>query len=125
MAVKITNTSSGKIIGIGNVTVLPGETSVIPDSYANNPSLLAYKKIGHITIKGTPDSSKKVEEKKEVVNEDNDMKELRKSQLKALGKMSADDIGKLANELGINPADCKDDEALKKAVKAELKKLSE
>ena len=33
---KIENTSSGKIIGIGEVSVLPGETKEIPEAFTVN-----------------------------------------------------------------------------------------
>ena len=36
---KIENTSSGKIIGIGEVSVLPGETKEIPEAYETSPIL--------------------------------------------------------------------------------------
>ena len=36
---KIENTSSGKIIGIGEVSILPGETKEIPEAYETSPIL--------------------------------------------------------------------------------------
>ena len=39
---KLKNTSN-KIIGIGNVTVLPGETQEIPAAYETSPVLEVYK----------------------------------------------------------------------------------
>ena len=125
MSVKVKNISQ-KIIGIGEMTVLPGESRVVPDSYAKNPSLMIYKASGYISVSGSADAKDDKAEtpKKEDGNGEDAIKELRASQLKALSKMGEDEIGKLANELGINPADCKDDKALKDKVKAELTKLS-
>ena len=36
---KLENISNGKIIGIGEVTVLPGETKDIPEAYETSPIL--------------------------------------------------------------------------------------
>ena len=36
MAVKLTN-NSAKVIGIGNITVLPGETKEVPDDFERSP----------------------------------------------------------------------------------------
>lgn len=45
MAMKFENTSN-KIIGIGGVTVLPGDTKEIPEAFEKNPILEFYKKKG-------------------------------------------------------------------------------
>ena len=47
---------------------------------------------------------------------------LRQSRLASLEGISEEDLGKLANELGINPAECKDQADVLKKVKAALKK---
>ena len=51
---KIENTSSGKIIGIGEVSVLPGETKEIPEAYETSPILEVYRKQGFAKITGKP-----------------------------------------------------------------------
>ena len=43
-----------KIIGIGEVTVLPGETKEIPKAYETSPILEVYKQCGAARIIGTP-----------------------------------------------------------------------
>ena len=48
--------------------------------------------------------------------------ELRKARLATVDKLNEEELGKLANELGINPADCKDQADVLKKVKAALKK---
>ena len=52
MAMKIENISTGKIIGIGEVTVLPGETKEIPAAYESSPILEVYKQMGFARITG-------------------------------------------------------------------------
>ena len=49
MALSITNISE-KVIGIGNVTVLPGETQGVPKDFETNPVLLVYKNLGLVTL---------------------------------------------------------------------------
>lgn len=129
---KLENISEGKIIGIGKVTVLPGETKEIPESFEKSPVLEVYKRMGLAKIIGRPSASKESEE------EDVDLKgtetlaaekkgiedaeALRQARLASLNGISEEDLGRLANELGINPADCKDQADVLKKVKAALKK---
>lgn len=125
---KIKNTSSGKIIGIGEVSVLPGETKEIPEAYETSPILEVYRKQGFAKITGKPKAVQKAEEKaaadkaaaeKKAAEE---AEALRQSRLASLEGISEEDLGKLANELGINPAECKDQADVLKKVKAALKK---
>lgn len=124
---KIENTGS-KIIGIGNISVLPGETKDIPQAYETSPILEVYKRIGAAKITGKPStpaktadeiSAEKAEAEKKAAEE---AEALRKARLAALEGISEEDLGKLANELGINPAECKDQADVLKKVKAALKK---
>lgn len=128
MAMKIENTSSGKIIGIGEVSILPGETKEIPEAYETSPILEVYRKQGFAKIIGKPKAVQKAEEKaaankaaaaKKAAEE---AEALRQSRLASLEGISEEDLGKLANELGINPAECKDQADVLKKVKAALKK---
>ena len=127
MAMKIKNVST-KIIGIGNLTVLPGETKDVPVGYETNPVLSVYKKCGIAEIVGkasTPTKTKeqianeKAEAEKKAAEE---AEALRKERLASLEGASDEDVAMLANELGINPAECKDQADVLKKVKAALKK---
>ena len=51
---KLENISNGKIIGIGEVTVLPGETKDIPEAYETSPILEVYKRNGFAKITASP-----------------------------------------------------------------------
>lgn len=125
---KIENTSSGKIIGIGEVSVLPGETKDIPEAYETSPILEVYRKKGFAKITGKPKAIQKAEEKaaaEKAAAEKKAAEEaeaLRQARLASLDGISEEDLGKLANELGINPAECKDQADVLKKVKAALKK---
>lgn len=125
---KIENISNGKIIGIGDVTVLPGETKDIPEAYETSPILEVYKRNGFAKITGKPKSIEKSEAEKAAAEADaakktaQDAEALRQARLAALEGISEEDLGKMANELGINPAECKDQADVLKKVKAALKK---
>lgn len=128
MAMKIENISSGKIIGVGEVTVLPGETKEVPKAYETSPILDVYKKLGFAKITGKPKTVEKTEEEKALEKEEvekkaaEDAEALRQARLASLKGISEEDLGKMANELGINPAECKDQADVLKKVKAALKK---
>lgn len=127
MAMKIKNLSN-KVIGFGDISVLPGETETIPAAYEKNPTLEVYKAMKMAEITGKPtapqktkeevDAEKKAAEQKAAEDAEN----LRKARLAALEGISDEDLGKMAVELGINPAECKDNEDVLKKVKAALKK---
>ena len=124
---KLENISNGKIIGIGEVTVLPGETKDIPEAYETSPILEVYKRNG-FAITGKPKSVEKSEAEKAAAEADaakkaaEDAEALRQARLAALEGISEEALGKMANELGINPAECKDQADVLKKVKAALKK---
>lgn len=127
MAMKIENIG-GKIIGIGEVTVLPGETKDIPKAYETSPILEVYKNLGMAKVTGKPTAPAKTEQQiaKEKAAEEKEAAEkaeaLRQARLASLDGISEEDLGRLANELGINPAECKDQADVLKKVKAALKK---
>ena len=51
MAIKMTNLSE-KVIGVGEVTVLPGETKEVPIAFETSPILEVYKnKIGRASCR--------------------------------------------------------------------------
>lgn len=118
----------GKIIGIGDVTVLPGETKDIPVAYETSPILEVYKKQKMAEISGKPTKVEKSAEevaKEKAAAEKKAAEEaeaLRQARLASLEGISEEDLGKLANELGINLAECKDQADVMKKVKAALKK---
>lgn len=119
MTVTVENISEGKIIGFGDVTVLPGQTGVISEQYANNPVIDMYKNLGFIRVTRTGEASVKAE-----VNKNDDAiaaEELRKARLASLNGISEEGLASLANQLGINPATCKDQADVLKKVKACLK----
>ena len=159
---KIENIGS-KIIGIGEVTVLPGETKEIPKAYETSPILEVYRQCGAARITGNPPTAyrnpssdeeeravaiekaaakerevskeraavkKKAEsEKKADVKGAEDGKRaadeaetLRQTRLAMLKGISEDGLIKLAGDLGINFADCKDSADMLVKVEEALKK---
>lgn len=129
---KIENISNGKIIGVGEVSVLPGETKDIPEVYETSPILEVYKRLGFARIIGKSKAAQKSEaedrkeaEAKKAASEKKAVEEaekLRQGRLVSLDGISDEDLGKLANELGINLADCKNQADVLKKVKAALNK---
>ena len=87
---KLENISNGKIIGIGEVTVLPGETKDIPEAYETSPILEVYKRNGFAKITGKPKSVEKSEAEKAAEEADaakkaaEDAEALRQARLAAL-----------------------------------------
>lgn len=125
---KIENISEGKVIGIGEITVLPGETKEIPESFERSPVLEVYKRMGLARIIGEPsfaDVDIKATELEKAAAEKRKREEaevLRQARLASLNGISGEDLGRLAVELGISPADCKDQADVLKKVRAALKK---
>lgn len=129
---KITNISEGKIFNVGDVTVLPGEIKEVPAAYETNPTLAIYESMGIAKIIGKPGkqvkdpeqaaAEKAAAEKAAAEKAAAEAEELRKARLATVDKLNEEELGKLANELGINPADCKDQADVLKKVKAALKK---
>lgn len=147
---KLENIGS-KIIGIGEVTVLPGETKEVPKAYETSPILEVYRQCGAAKIIGTPSAAyrntrsnteeravsrekaaskekavsrkkadaEKAEDEKKAVNE---AETLRQTRLAMLNGISEDGLIKLADDLGINFADCKDSADMLKKVEEALKK---
>lgn len=143
---KLENIGS-KIIGIGEVTVLPGETKEVPKAYETSPILEVYRRCGTARIIGNPSvvhrnaqsdaeeraaSKEKATSKEKVVSKEKatskekaaakkktedekaeDEKKvtdeaLRQARLAMLDGISEDGLIKLADDLGISFADCKD-----------------
>ena len=125
MALLIENISAGKVIGIGAETILPGESKTVPKTYENNPVLRIYADKGFVRVTGTADSPVSDTDNAAVVpNEANDAEaaeSLRKARLASLKGISDEALGKLAEELGIQPAECKDIADMKKKVREALK----
>jgi hypothetical protein len=127
MAVKITNKSE-KVIGVGDVTVLPEETKEVPPAFERSPILEVYKNLGLITLSGKAktvektDTEKKAEKEQAEAEATAKAEEERKAKLASLKTASDEDVAALANELGINPAECKDQADVRKKVKAALSK---
>ena len=122
---KIRNISDGKIIGMGEVTILPGESADIAREFENSPILDTYKKIGFIEIIGKPSREKDIktsEDLEDKKRESDSAETLRLARLSSIENISNEELGKLANELGINLASCKDQADILKKVKAALKK---
>lgn len=108
MAIKMTNLSE-KVIGVGEVTVLPGETKEVPVAFETSPILEVYKNMGLVSLSGKPTVATKAAAEK-------------KAKLDSLKDASDEDVAALAQELGINPAECKDLADVRKKVKAALSK---
>jgi len=127
MAMKIKNIGK-KIIGIGDVTVLPGKTEEIPKTFERSPILEIYKKMGIAEISGKPASNKSNTQGKEADKKAAEKKAaeeaeaLRQARLASLEGITEEALASLASELGINPADCKDQEDVLEKVKEALEK---
>lgn len=118
MSVKLKNISE-KIIGVGDVIILPEETKEIPAVFERSPILEIYKEMGLVTMSGKPTSEVVVTETAEAEGiSDAD----KKTKLDSLKDASDEDVASLAKDLGINPADCKDLADVRKKVKAALSK---
>lgn len=124
---KATNISS-KIVGLGEATILPGETKEIPVGYEANPAIKCYSKNSILIIEGEPSVPEKTKEQiateKEAAGKKaaGEAEALRQQRLASLEGAPEEQAAALANELGINPAGCKDAADVLKKVKAALKK---
>lgn len=127
MAIKMTNLSE-KVIGVGEATVLPGETKEVPRAFETSPILEVYKNMGLVSLSGKPTAAtkaaaeKKAEEDKAKAEEEAKAAAEKKAKLDSLKDASDEDVAALAQELGINPAECKDLADVRKKVKAALSK---
>jgi|O827metagenome_2_1110793.scaffolds.fasta_scaffold28873_2 hypothetical protein len=127
MAIKMTNLSE-KVIGVGEATVLPGETKEVPRAFETSPILEVYKNMGLVSLSGKPTAAtkavaeKKAEEDKAKAEAEAKATAEKKAKLDSLKDASDEDVAALAQELGINPAECKDLADVRKKVKAALSK---
>lgn len=127
MAIKMTNLSE-KVIGVGEATVLPGETKEVPRAFETSPILEVYKNMGLVSLSGKPTAAtkavaeKKAEEDKAKEEAEAKATAEKKAKLDSLKDASDEDVAALAQELGINPAECKDLADVRKKVKAALSK---
>lgn len=121
MAKTITNVSS-KVIGLGGITVLPNESAVIPVNYEANPALDVYVRNGLAVITGEATPVEVPFEEPDFDAEAEAAEELRKARLASLKGISEEGLASLANELGVNLAECKDQADVLKKVKLALKK---
>lgn len=127
MAIKMTNLSE-KVIGVGEATVLPGETKEVPHAFETSPILEVYKNMGLVSLSGKPTAvtkaaaEKKAEEDKAKAEAEAKAAAEKKAKLDSLKDASDEDVAALAQELGINPAECKDLADVRKKVKAALSK---
>lgn len=127
MAIKMTNLSE-KVIGVGEVTVLPGETKEVPIAFETSPILEVYKNMGLVSLSGKSTAAtkaaaeKKAEEDKAKAEADAKAAAEKKAKLDGLKDASDEEVAALAQELGINPAECKDLADVRKKVKAALSK---
>lgn len=127
MAIKMTNLSE-KVIGVGEVTVLPGETKEVPRAFETSPILEVYKNMGLVSLSGKPTAAtkaaaeKKAEEDKAKAEAEAKAAAEKKAKLDGLKDASDEEVAALAQELGINPAECKDLADVRKKVKVALSK---
>lgn len=130
MALKMTNTSA-KVIGIGDVTVLPGETKEVPSAYESSPILEVYKSMGFVILSGKTKAQAEADKKaadekaaaeKAAADAAAQAEADRKVKLASLKDATDEEVAALAKELGINPAECKDLADVRKKVKAALSK---
>lgn len=127
MAIKMTNLSE-KVIGVGEVTVLPGETKEVSIAFETSPILEVYKNMGLVSLSGKSTAAtkaaaeKKAEEDKAKAEAEAKAAAEKKAKLDGLKDASDEEVAVLAQELGINPAECKDLADVRKKVKAALSK---
>lgn len=127
MAIKMTNLSE-KVIGVGEVTVLPGETKEVPIAFETSPILEVYKNMGLVSLSGKSTAAtkaaaeKKAEEDKAKAEAEAKAAAEKKAKLDGLKDASDEEVAVLAQELGINPAECKDLADVRKKVKAAFSK---
>ena len=127
MAIKMTNLSE-KVIGVGEVTVLPGETKEVPIAFETSPILEVYKNMGLVSLSGKSTAAtkaaaeKKAEEDKAKAEAEAKAAAEKKAKLDGLKDASDEEVAVLAQELGINPAECKDLADERKKVQAALSK---
>lgn len=127
MAIKMTNLSE-KVIGVGEVTVLPGETKEVPIAFETSPILEVYKNMGLVSLSGKSTAAtkaaaeKKAEEDKAKAEAEAKAAAEKKAKLDGLKDTSDEEVAVLAQELGINPAECKNLADVRKKVKAALSK---
>lgn len=127
MSIKMTNLSE-KVIGVGEVTVLPGETKEVPRAFETSPILEVYKNMGLVSLSGKSTAAtkaaaeKKAEEDKAKAEAEAKAAAEKKAKLDGLKDASDEEVAALAQELGINPAECKDLADVRKKVKAALSK---
>lgn len=115
----ITNTSS-KVIGLGNDEyILPGETKALPEIFENSEIINTYKSMGMVTLAGKPSAKAKTKGQGQEIATD-DAENLRKARIASLKGISQENLASLATQLGINPAECKDQADVLKKVKAAL-----
>ena len=114
----IKNITDGKVIGIGDVYVLPGETREVPASYEGSIALEVYERLGMAKITGkgkkVAKTDKPVEDPQPAIEED-------EAEEVDVDAMSDEELAEMAIKLGINPASCKDMKALRTKVKRQMK----
>lgn len=118
MAIKVENVSA-KIIGIGDISILPGETKEIVGIFETNPMLKVYENTGLVKITGTPEPVRLTEDEVEDPLALSD--EEKQAKLALLPGITEVELYKLANSIGINPASCRDQKDVLRRVKAALK----
>lgn len=113
---------SEKVIGIGEATILPGETRDVPVAYESSPVLEIYKQAGFLEVSGKPQRGAKTTPNDAGDNSSReDGEALKKARLASLDGITEEGLAELAMQLGINPAECKDQADVLKKVKAALK----
>ena len=125
---KIKNTSN-KIIGIGEVSVLPDSVVTVPEAFENSAVLEVYRKLGFIQIieearkKTAAEEEAEKTAKAEKAKADAAAKTAAKqARVAAVDSMTEEELAAVAIEMGVNPAECKDGADIRKKVKATLKK---
>ena len=100
----------------------------MPRAFETSPILEVYKNMGLVSLSGKPTAAtkavaeKKAEEDKAKAEAEAKAAAEKKAKLDSLKDASDEDVAALAQELGINPAECKDLTDVRKKVKAALSK---
>ncbi len=118
---------SNRVIGIADKILLPDEEMELVAGYEHTDSIIGLVNHGDIKLSGRETKKPTNDEVAALKAEENakaekEAEELRQQRLASLKDINEEDLAKLADELGINPASCKDQKDVLKKVKKALEK---
>ena len=98
---KISNIG-GKAIGIGGLSLLPGETATLPKGFEENPVIKFFEAKGFVKLEATTPAKVETPPAENKSDDDQNGKELTKEEvIAAIEKMKRGDLDALAAQVGI------------------------